>query len=141
MMKNYEVNVVTPLIFTKAVLPLLKAAATQNDTKPFGCSRALVVNISSVLGSILSNDSGGLYPYRASKAALNMISKSLAVDLYSDGILSVSIHPGWVKTDLGGPNALIDTSTSVEGILGTILKVKENDNGLLINYDGKVIPW
>jgi len=122
MMENFEVNVVSPLLLSKEFLPLLKKTASRMNTKKLSCGRAGVVNITSKMGSIDDNTSGGCYPYRTSKTALNMVTKSLAVDLKPQGILVFVLHPGWVLTDMGGKNALITPETSVSGMLNTILK-------------------
>nr|WBW70137.1 venom protein [Lampona murina] len=141
MMENFEVNVVSPLLFAKELLPLLKKAAMRVNTKNLSCTRAGVVNITSKMGSIDDNTSGGCYPYRTSKTALNMVTKSLSVDLKPMGILAFVLHPGWVITDMGGKNGLITTETSVKGMLGTILNSTDEHCGTFINYDGKKIPW
>jgi len=134
MIENFEVNVVSPLMLTKALLPLLQCSAQKK-------SKTIVANITSKMGSIEDNTSGGCYPYRTSKTALNQVSKSLAVDLKPMGILVGIIHPGWVLTDMGGPNALINTETSVSNMLNTISNLDENTSGKFLNYDGKPIPW
>lgn len=142
MMEYYRVNAVAPLLLVQAFLPLLKkAASTAADGSGLSCSRAAVVNISTKVASIDDNKSGGGYPYRASKVALNIITKSLSVDLKADGILAVVLHPGWVQTKMGGPNALISTETSVAGLLGTMEGLNEEASGSFFNYDGTVIPW
>ena len=79
-------------------------------------SQKMIVTISSKMGSIAENDSGGSYLYRSSKAAVNMVIKSLAIDLKPAGIIAVVLHPGWVQTDMGGKNALISTAKSVSGM-------------------------
>jgi len=72
---------------------------------------------------------------------LNIITKSLSVDLKPHGILAVVLHPGWVQTDMGGPNALISAETSVSGLLRTMQGLNEETSGSFLNYDGAVIPW
>ncbi|GBM32568.1 C-factor [Araneus ventricosus] len=141
MMENFQVNTVSPLLLTKELLPLLKTAAAKVGGDSLSCARAAVVNITSKMGSIDDNTSGGFYPYRTSKTALNMVTKSLSVDLKPDGILAFVLHPGWVQTDMGGKNALITTTTSVSGMLNTIQQANEKHCGLMLNYDGKPIPW
>ncbi|GFU55320.1 c-factor [Nephila pilipes] len=141
MMENFEVNTVSPLLLTKSLLPLLKTAASKVDGDKLSCARAAVVNITSKMGSIDDNTSGGYYPYRASKVALNMVTKSLSCDLKPFGILAFVLHPGWVQTDMGGKAGLINTTTSVDGMLNTIQQASEKHCGLMFNYDGKVIPW
>ncbi|GFV49589.1 c-factor [Trichonephila clavipes] len=141
MMENFEVNTVSPLLLTKALLPLLKTAASKVGGNNLSCARAAVVNITSKMGSIDDNTSGGCYPYRTSKAALNMVTKSLSCDLKPAGILAFVLHPGWVQTDMGGKGALINTTTSVNGMMSTIQQASEKHTGLMFNYDGEVIPW
>jgi len=93
------------------------------------------------MGSIADNTSGGSYIYRKSKAAVNMIVKTLAIDLKSAGIISVALHPGWVKTDMGNANALISTTESVTGMRNVISHLALADSGKFIAYNGRVIPW
>ncbi|XP_026742740.1 uncharacterized protein LOC113504571 [Trichoplusia ni] len=141
LLENLTVNTIAPIMLTKSLLPLLKQAAEVNSDKPMGSQRAVIINMSSVLGSIAQNDQGGFYPYRCSKAALNAATKSMSVDLKKDNILVASLHPGWVKTDMGGKNAPLDVDTSVSGIFNTINKLGEGDTGKFLNYDGTQLPW
>lgn len=138
---NLTVNTVAPIMLTKTLLPLLKKSADSNSDKPMGVQRAAVINMSSILGSIAQNDQGGFYPYRCSKAALNAATKSMSIDLKKDNILVASMHPGWVRTDMGGKNAHLDVPTSVEGIIKTIEKLGECDTGKFLQYDGTELPW
>ena len=103
--------------------------------------KRIIVSISSLLGSVSANDSGGQYAYRSSKTALNSINKSLSVDLAEKGIISIVISPGWVRTDMGGPDAAIDTVDSVAGIRGVIDSLKPEDSGKFFNFDGSIINW
>ncbi|CAH2074696.1 unnamed protein product, partial [Iphiclides podalirius] len=141
LLENFTVNTVAPIMLTKALLPFLKQAADNNSDKPVGANRAAVINISSVLGSIAKNDQGGFYPYRCSKAALNAATKSMGHDLKKDQILVACIHPGWVRTDMGGKNAPLDVDTSISGIFNTISKLGEPDSGKFLQYDGNELPW
>ncbi|XP_023698008.1 C-signal-like isoform X1 [Paramormyrops kingsleyae] len=143
MLKTYESNTVAPLMVTKAFLPLLRAAATRGSG--MGIHRAAVINMSSILASIQLN-SGALaefkcYPYRASKAALNMVTRCLAVDLESEGILCVAVHPGWVRTDMGGPRGELSVEESVSSILSALAGLSEKDHGGYLDYAGKTLPW
>lgn len=106
------------------------------------CSRLRkIVTLSSKMGSVADNDSGGSYLYRTSKAAANMLMKSLAIDLKPRGIAAAALHPGWVKTDMGGPNALITTEMSVAGMRHVIDQLSVHSAGRFIAYDGEEIPW
>jgi NAD(P)-dependent dehydrogenase (short-subunit alcohol dehydrogenase family) len=100
-----------------------------------------IVAITSKMGSIADNSSGEAYIYRTGKAALNMAFKSLAVDLAPRGIVAAVIHPGWVKTEMGGPGALISASESVSGMQELIAHLTLEDSGRFWSYDGTEIPW
>ncbi|HSI44152.1 MAG TPA: SDR family oxidoreductase [Methylotenera sp.] len=100
-----------------------------------------IATLSSKMGSLDDNTSGGSYIYRTSKAAVNMAMKSLAIDLKPLGISVVTLHPGWVQTDMGGANALINTQTSVTGLRQVIERLSVHNSGKFIAYDGKEIAW
>lgn len=104
-------------------------------------SRRLIAAVGSKMGSIADNSSGGSYAYRSSKAALNAAMKSLAVDLKSRGIRVAILHPGWVRTDMGGPGGLIDVTESVTGMRGVLEFVTIENSGRFFNYDGSIVPW
>jgi NAD(P)-dependent dehydrogenase (short-subunit alcohol dehydrogenase family) len=125
-----QTNAFGPLALTRALLPNLRLG---NQKK--------VIMMTSRIGSIADNSSGGSYAYRASKAALNTITKSLAIDLTVDGIKVLSIHPGWVQTDMGGPNALIDVHTSTAGMMREIDNLTMQKSGGFVSYNGEQIPW
>jgi len=135
MLENIEVNAITPLILSRKLLPLLKLSASQNKL------RTQIIQMSSKIASIEDNKSGGTYPYRASKTALNQISKSMSVDLLPHKIHTSIIHPGWVQTDMGGPNALITTQQSASSMLAFLSDESKELNGKFLNYDGTPIPW
>ncbi len=103
--------------------------------------RKLIVNISSKMGSIGDNVSGNSIIYRASKAALNQISKCLAVALGPRGITVLVFHPGWVSTDMGGPEAAVTPADSAAGIRAVIAGATAAVNGRFFNYDGEELPW
>ncbi len=96
---------------------------------------------SSRMGSIADNDSGGRYAYRASKAALNAVGKSLSVDLKEKGITVLVLHPGWVRTDMGGPNGNLTVSECVEGQLDLIARANPAMNGRFFHVSGEDLPW
>jgi NAD(P)-dependent dehydrogenase (short-subunit alcohol dehydrogenase family) len=100
-----------------------------------------IVNISSIMGSMERNVAGGAYIYRCSKAALNMVTKTLAVDLAEAGFTVVSFHPGWVRTDMGGEAADLAPAESVAGMRQVIAGLTTADNGRFINYNGDALPW
>lgn len=75
------------------------------------------------------------------QAALNAATKSMSIDFKKDKILVASVHPGWVRTDMGGKNAPLDVQTSISGIFATIQKLGEDDSGKFLQYDGKELPW
>jgi len=99
----------------------------------------IIANISSKMGSIGDNSSGGTYAYRAAKAALLMVSKSLAVDL--TGVHVLSLHPGWVRTDMTAHTGLIDVATSVSGMAHVLAHARDYPGGSFIAYDGQQIPY
>lgn len=101
----------------------------------------LLVTISSRMGSMAENTSGGAYIYRSSKAAVNAVVKSLSVDLAPQGITAVAFHPGWVQTDMGGSGAAISVQESVSGMRSVIAGLAPRDNGTFWNYDGNPMPW
>jgi NAD(P)-dependent dehydrogenase (short-subunit alcohol dehydrogenase family) len=122
-------NAFSPFLLTKAFIKSLHAG-----------ERKQVVYISSLMGSISDNNSGGVYAYRASKTAGNMLMKSLAIDLAKDNMRVLILHPGWVLTDMGGPNAPIDTATSIQG-MRKVIERDDTTNGGFYNYKGEVLPW
>lgn len=128
--KVIEVNTIAPLMLTEALYQNLKLVGSP-----------VVAFISSKVGSMEDNTSGGGYYYRSSKAALNSVVKSLSIDLKDDGIKCVALHPGWVLTAMGGPKALIDTDMSVKGMMAVIGKLTWEQSGCFYDYQGKPIPW
>ncbi len=128
--RGFEVNAIAPLRLVNAMLGALRKG-----------SGAKIVNVSSQMGSITDNSSGGAYAYRGSKAALNMLTRSLAHDLRPEGISAAVIHPGWVQTDMGGPNAKITTEQSVSGMLEQIDALDTQRSGDFLNWNGNDLPW
>lgn len=139
MIKVYKTNVVAPLMLSKAFLPLLRRSVSQRNSE--NSSKTFIVNMSSGAGSIANNTWSTMYPYRPSKAALNMITKSLSVDLAGEGIMAVALHPGWVQTDMGGSNASLTIKESVDGLITVIGSLDESKNGGFLDYTGKTLPW
>ena len=124
------INFIRPLTVTQKLIPKLKI----NGQKK-------IIFLSSKMGSITDNSSGGSLIYRSTKAALNQMVKSLSVSLYPNGISVIAMHPGWVKTDMGGPQALISADDSVKSLIKTIASLGIEDSGSFVNYDGAHIPW
>ena len=93
------------------------------------------------MGSIERNTTGRHYLYRSSKAALNAIVKSLAIDLKDRGVTVISLHPGWVKTDMGGADADLPIPDSVRDVIALLDRVTPADSGRFLNHDGSEIPW
>jgi len=100
-----------------------------------------IVTLSSELGSVGANKTGGLYAYRSSKAAVNAVMKSMAIDLAAKGIIAVPMHPGWVRTDMGGPRAPLGPEDSAAGIRRVIAGLTLADSGRFLQWDGKELPW
>ncbi|MFN3389396.1 MAG: SDR family oxidoreductase [Allosphingosinicella sp.] len=120
-----------------AVAPVLLAHALKDRIARGGKA----VAITSKMGSIADNGSGGAYSYRSSKAALNAAWRSLALDWKGDGIAAAVLHPGWVRTRMGGPNGLIDPEESVAGMRRVIAGLTPGETGGFFNYDGTRIGW
>ena len=122
-------NAVSPLILTQACRELLK-----NGDNP------RVVMISSGMGS-LQRTGGTSYAYRMSKAAMNMAARVLAFDSAMTGITTVTMNPGWVQTDMGGPSAALKPEESASALRKLIKRLTPADNGLFFQYDGGELPW
>ena len=121
-----------------SVAPLMLAQALHSN---LATKKGTFAVISSRMGSIDDNDGGSLYLYRSSKTAVNQVVKSLSIDVKVQGIKVIALHPGWVRTDMGGPNGSIDTQTSVNGIRHVLEHISPADSGRFINYDGTAIAW
>ena len=124
------VNTFGPVRVTEALLPNLRAGSGRT-----------VATVTSLMGSIGDNTGGGAPYYRSSKAALNAAMKTVAIALAPEGFTVVVLHPGWVRTDMGGPAAPLDVATSAAGLIGVIGRVGPADSGRFLNYDGRELPW
>lgn len=124
------INAIAPLLIARALLPNLRAG-----------HRRIVVNISSQLGSIGNNTGGSSYAYRSSKAALNMLTVSLANELRPEGFTCIAVHPGWVRTEMGGPEAPLSPELSARSLHDLIDRLTPADSGSFLNHDGRPIPW
>ena len=131
MLQVIQINSLAPLMVVKHFLPLLK-----KSEKP------LVVNISSWLSSVSQLSFGGHYGYVGSKNLLNVLNKSMALELKNEGIICVNVNPGWVKTKMGGQKATFTTEESVKNLTENIVeKVSLEDTGSFLNFDGSPHPW
>ena len=125
-----DVNTLGPVRVTQALMPNLRAGQGK-----------MIVGISSGLGSIGENREGGFYGYRESKAALGMFLRSLAAELKKEGFVCVAMIPGWVKTDMGGPNAPLTPEESVAGMRKVLDGLKPENTGQFWSYKGTQVPW
>jgi NAD(P)-dependent dehydrogenase (short-subunit alcohol dehydrogenase family) len=123
-------NAVGPLMVTQQYLDLLAAGR-----------RSRVVAISSEYGSVSENTAGFPYYYAASKAALNMLMRSLAAEARRRGIVTALLDPGWVSTDMGGPEAPVTPARSVAGMMRVIDGLGARDNGRFFTWEGRAAPW
>jgi NAD(P)-dependent dehydrogenase (short-subunit alcohol dehydrogenase family) len=126
----FAINASAPMLVAAALLPNLRLGA-----------RKVVMNISSQLASIANNKGGSTYPYRASKTALNQLTVCMANELRADGFCCVCVHPGWVKTDMGGPNAPLLPPESAGYLIRLLDGLTPAKSGSFLNYDGATMPW
>ncbi|USQ12957.1 SDR family oxidoreductase [Legionella lytica] len=126
-----NVNCISVVKICDALLPNIQSSEGKN-----------ILVISSRMGSISDNEQGRSYAYRSSKAALNCAMRSFAIDVQSTGVHVMLIHPGWVKTDMGGPNSLIEVQASVSGMLEQVEKnISKSHADVLHRFDGDTIDW
>jgi len=128
--RYFQVNTLGPMRVTQALLPSLRRGAGKT-----------VVNITSDIASLARNTRGGAYGYRESKAALNMFTRTLAAELRREEFICVVISPGWVRTDMGGPQAAQSPSESVAGIIRVLRGLTPKDSGKFLDYRGEELPW
>jgi len=124
----FRINALGPLMVTQALLPLLRSGAR-------------VVNISSQRGSLTLTTDGNNYGYCATKAALNSFTRNLAADLAPSGIVAVMVHPGWVRTDMGGPKADLSPEEAASAILALADGLTIEDSGRFLTWEGEDHPW
>ena len=128
--RTLRINTLGPIALAQAFLPQL----ARGEQPRFAA-------LTSKMGSIDDNDSGGSYAYRASKAGLNAAVKSLAIDLAPRDIRACVLHPGWVQTDMGGENAPLGATESVAGMRARIAELDAARSGRFWNWDGEELPW
>jgi NAD(P)-dependent dehydrogenase (short-subunit alcohol dehydrogenase family) len=126
--ESFLVNAIAPFELASALLPRLKLSTNPR-----------VIHLTSRLGSIADNRSGGHYAYRASKVALNMINRSLALD--HPWLTTVVVHPGWVRTRMGGGKAPVEPMDSASGIWRLALGLAREHSGRFFDYQGRELPW
>lgn len=130
LLETLRVNAVGPLLVTQALLSSLRASANPK-----------LINISSQVGSMDWKRGGGGYSYAGSKAALNMYTRTLAADLRADGVIVITIHPGWVQTDMGGAGAPLTPREAVGSMIRFFDTLTLNHTGGFYKWDGSVHPW
>lgn len=130
MLTAFRINSIGPVFLARSFLDLLEKGREPK-----------IVNISSQMGSLQNRTTGGDYSYCSSKAALNMLTRSMAYDVRYRGIIAAVVHPGWVKTDMGGANAMIDASESVYDMIKLIDRLELKDTSKFFTRDGRIHPW
>ncbi|PTL82305.1 SDR family oxidoreductase [Vitiosangium sp. GDMCC 1.1324] len=130
MADTFAVNTLGPLRLTAALLPALRRGSARR-----------IIHISSQMGSIGENGMGGSYGYRISKAAMNMAMRNMHLELRAEGFVTISLHPGWVQTDMGGPQAPLRPEESVRGMINVIDRLKAEDGGRFFSHEGQELPW
>ena len=125
-----EINTMAPLRVAEAFVDHVAASEMK-----------LMFFMSTHMGSITDLADGGLYPYRSSKAALNLVVKALSIDLAARGVRTLAVHPGWVSTDMGGPSAPVNKEQSIAGIRQVVANYGGGQTGCFYQYDGKELPW
>ena len=126
---TFAVNTIAPYLLAKAVLPLVEQA------------RGKLIAISSKMGSIDDNTWGGYLAYRSSKTALNSAWRNLALEVRRRDVVAAVLHPGWVKTRMGGNSAPLEPEDSIGGMRRVIERLSLDDSGGFFGYDGATIPW
>ncbi len=126
----FQINALAPLKLAEALV--------QNVAKS---ERKIYAFQSSLMGSVGDNGSSGSYAYRISKCALNMVVKNIAIDLKAQGVIAVALHPGWVKTRMGGEQAPLSLTESVQGQQHLLSSLSLAQSGGFFNFDGKSLPW
>lgn len=142
--KHFDINVSGPLLVTQMFLPLLQKAASQQGSDSLSFSRAGVVMMTSYMGSqqiTFSDGAGESFHYKTSKSALNMAAIMLSRELKDKGIIVLALHPGWVRTDMGGKSAFYTPEQSIQSCLKVLGNADGEFNGKLVSYEEKVLPF
>ena len=128
LLEQFKINACGPIFVSQALIELLETA-----------EHPKVINVTSRMGSIEDNTSGSRYGYRASKAALNIMTKSFSID--KPNIITILIHPGYIKTDMTGLNGDMLPDEAVERMSKIILKADKDSAGKFFHRDGQILPW
>ena len=128
--QTMEINALGPIRVTRSFLPLLRRGDSPR-----------VINMTSLMGSIADNGSGGSWAYRMSKTALNMASRNMGHELAREGITAVVIHPGWVQTDMGGSAAPLTIEEAVTSMAATMDRFTPEHSGGFYDRHGEPMPW
>lgn len=128
LLETLNTNTIGPVRVTRTLLPFLRNSP-----------QARIANLSSLMGSIADNSGGGSYAYRMSKAAVNMFAKTLSIE--ERDMIVLTLHPGWVKTEMGGARAPLAPDKSAEGLITVIETVTPGDSGKFFNHAGRELPW
>ena len=129
-LETFHVNCIAPMLISEAFVEMVARSRLR-----------IIAAMGSVMGSIAENSSGSYYAYRTSKAAVHMVTKGLSLDLADRGIIAVALHPGWVRTAMGGPNAPLAADVSARALKQVLLGLRVEDSGCLIDSLGKKRVW
>jgi len=129
-LKTFHVNTIAPMQMANAFVEQVASSR-----------RKIMASMGSLLGSLTDNSSGGMYAYRSSKAAVHMVMKNLAIDLHDRGITAVALHPGWVRTRMGGAEAPTSARESAVDLFRVLTTLTLKDTGKLWAHTGQVLPW
>ena len=127
--ETFVVNTIAPYLLAQSVLPLVEASSGK------------LIGISTRMGSIADNSSGGFIAYRSSKAALNAAWRNLAIEARNRGVIAAMLHPGWVQTRMGGASAPLEPEESIAGMRKVIEGLTLDQSGGFFSYDGTTVPW
>ena len=126
---TFVTNTIAPFLLAEAVLPIVEASSGK------------LIAVSTKMGSIEDNRSGGFIAYRSSKAALNAAWRNLAIEVRTRGVAAAVLHPGWVQTRMGGTSAPLEPEESVAGMRKVIDGLTLEQSGGFFSYDGTMVPW
>jgi len=129
-LRTLRINVLGPMKMAEALVDNVAASEQKK-----------IVTLTSIVGSVGHSSFGGLYAYRSSKSAANAVMKAMSVDLRKRGIIALPMHPGWVRTAIGGPGGELDVTTSVTGLREVIARLTPGDSGRFLQWDGRELPW